>query len=122
MKKQWQKFLDDNASNWSYNIVPNLVKRLAEAKTHDEKADALKTLSAQGVVLTPDGNLAFFSRLVLQTPVRTIKEIRAEAGLTQKQLSEALHIPLRTIQSWEVGWRDPPGYLVELIEYKLFGR
>lgn len=45
----------------------------------------------------------------------TIKQIRALHGITQRQLSEELGIPLRTIEDWEAGRRKPPEYLAELI-------
>lgn len=49
----------------------------------------------------------------------TIKEARIAANLTQKQLSELLDIPLRTIESWETGIRKPPAYVERLIVDKL---
>lgn len=48
-----------------------------------------------------------------------IKELRAATGMTQKQFSEYLNIPHRTIQNWEGEQRQCPEYVVELIEYKL---
>ena len=49
----------------------------------------------------------------------SIKEARILAGLTQKQLSDTLDIPLRTIESWESGNRTPPPYVEKLIVEKL---
>lgn len=48
-----------------------------------------------------------------------IKELRTKAGLTQKQLSELLQIPKRTLEDWEGEKRNPPAYLVKLIRYYL---
>lgn len=48
-----------------------------------------------------------------------IKELRKQTGMTQKQFSEYLHIPQRTIECWEGEQRKPADYIVELIEYKL---
>ena len=45
----------------------------------------------------------------------TIKEAREKAGLTQKELSERLGIPMRTISNWESGEREPPDYTKALI-------
>lgn len=50
-----------------------------------------------------------------------IKKLRTETGMTQKEFSEFLGIPHRTIQNWEGGQRECPAYLVELIKYKLNG-
>ena len=44
-----------------------------------------------------------------------IKEIREEKGITQKQMSEELGIPVRTLQDWEAGKRKPPAYVMSLI-------
>lgn len=49
----------------------------------------------------------------------TIKEFRQAARMTQKGFSEYLNIPVRTIQDWEGKRRNPPQYLVELVEYKI---
>lgn len=49
----------------------------------------------------------------------TVKEMRSRAKMSQKQFSQYLNIPVRTIQDWEQGLRMPPQYIVELIEYKL---
>lgn len=49
----------------------------------------------------------------------TIKEARHIVGLTQRQLSDLLEIPLRTIENWESGVRTPPPYVEKLIVEKL---
>lgn len=51
----------------------------------------------------------------------TLKESRISAGLTQKQMSDLLEIPLRTIEEWEAGRRKPPTYVEKLIVDKLAG-
>ncbi|EJP32486.1 DNA-binding helix-turn-helix protein [Selenomonas sp. FOBRC9] len=48
-----------------------------------------------------------------------IKEARQAAGLTQKGMSELLFIPLRTIENWESGKRNPPLWAENLIVEKL---
>ena len=62
MKKQWRKFLDENEGNWSYGIVPELVRRLAEVVElgdDEEVIDLLDSLYLQGVMLDDEGNLCF---------------------------------------------------------------
>ena len=49
----------------------------------------------------------------------TLKEIREASGMTRKAFCEYFGIPYRTIQSWEIGDRECPGYLLALMEYKL---
>ena len=47
------------------------------------------------------------------------KELRKESKMTQKQFSEYFGIPKRTIESWDMGERSCPKYLLDLLEYKL---
>ena len=49
----------------------------------------------------------------------TFKEIREASGMERKEFCEYFGIPYRTIQSWELGDRDCPEYLLNLMEYKL---
>lgn len=51
-----------------------------------------------------------------ETPIRSL---RAETGLTQAGFSAALGIPRRTIQSWEMGERECPAYVIALIAYRI---
>lgn len=46
----------------------------------------------------------------------TIKEIRALTGLSAQKFGDKYHIPLRTIQGWELGERKCPDYVIELLE------
>lgn len=39
--------------------------------------------------------------------------------MNQTQFSEYFGIPYRTIQNWELGTRQCPEYLLNLIQYKL---
>lgn len=39
--------------------------------------------------------------------------------MTQKEFSEYFEIPKRTIESWDMGARKCPEYLLKLMEYKL---
>ena len=62
MREQWRKFLQDNKSNWTYGIVPDLVKCLVvaiDANDYDEINYLLDSLYCQGVMLDDDGNLCF---------------------------------------------------------------
>lgn len=46
----------------------------------------------------------------------TIKEIRAYTGMTQEAFSKYTGIPKRSIENWEGGKRQPPEYLVKMLE------
>ena len=49
----------------------------------------------------------------------TFKELRDLSGMTRNQFCEYFGIPYRTVQSWELGDRVCPEYLLVLMEYKL---
>lgn len=49
----------------------------------------------------------------------TFKELRQQSGMTQKAFAEYFEIPKRTIESWDMGERKCPEYLLKLMEYKL---
>lgn len=49
----------------------------------------------------------------------TIKDIRKLTGLSQNGFADKYNIPKRTIQEWEQGRREPPDYLVRLLEFKV---
>lgn len=44
-----------------------------------------------------------------------LKTARTAAGLTQRAISDATLIPLRTIQEWEGGKRTPPPYVQRFV-------
>lgn len=48
-----------------------------------------------------------------------IKELRKELNWTQKDLSDNLGIPKRTLEDWENDRRTPPIYVEKLIIEKL---
>ena len=48
-----------------------------------------------------------------------IKEIRALTGLSQANFGKKYNIPVRTIQDWETEKRNPPVYVVELLEFRV---
>lgn len=51
-----------------------------------------------------------------------IKELREKTGLSQNKFSVMFGIPLNTLQRWEINYRKPPVYVVnmiaELLKYK----
>ena len=45
-----------------------------------------------------------------------IREIRAKTGMSQAEFSQLFSIPKRTLESWEMGEREPAIYIVNLLE------
>lgn len=46
----------------------------------------------------------------------TISEIRAIAGLNKTDFAKRYNIPYRTVQNWELGTRECPEYVLQLLE------
>jgi len=68
MRKDFQEFLDDNQSFWSYNIVPDLLDQLDIAlKAGADTSYILASLELQGITYTGD-KLRFTSDIVLGNP------------------------------------------------------
>jgi Predicted transcriptional regulator len=49
------------------------------------------------------------------TTAEHIRAIRASTGLTQAAFAARFSIPKRTYESWEMGERTPPPYVVSLL-------
>ena len=47
---------------------------------------------------------------------REMRELREKYGLSRKQFCEALGIPYRTVQAWELGDRSCPVYTYLMIK------
>lgn len=47
------------------------------------------------------------------------KELRIQSGMNKTEFSKYFNIPYRTIQNWEAGINKCPGYLMDLMHYKL---
>lgn len=45
-------------------------------------------------------------------------QLKEKSGMNWKQFSEYYEIPYRTIQDWEHGKREMPGYVLRLMQYK----
>lgn len=49
----------------------------------------------------------------------TFKELREKSGMSRSGFGEYFGIPYRTVQNWELGLRECPEYLLNLMQYKL---
>lgn len=49
---------------------------------------------------------------------KRIRDLRESIGLTRKDFSEHIGIPVRTLEDWEAGRRTPPEYIPRLISYQ----
>ncbi len=47
-------------------------------------------------------------------------EIRKENGWSRPDMSRMYHIPVRTMECWDAGQRDPQPYVEALLAYALF--
>ena len=49
----------------------------------------------------------------------TIREMRASLGNTRGEFAARYNIPFRTVQNWEAGVRNPPEYIMDLLESRV---
>lgn len=49
-----------------------------------------------------------------------IKELRTQAGMTQKAFAEYFGVSKRAVEEWEGGRRKCPDYLLDLMNYKMY--
>ncbi len=47
-----------------------------------------------------------------------VKELREQMGMNRKEFCDYFDIPYRTVQDWEAGKREMPGYVLRLLYYK----
>lgn len=46
----------------------------------------------------------------------TILELRKQTGMSQSQFAKKFHINLKTLQSWEQGWRNTPEHVLYMVQ------
>jgi putative transcriptional regulator len=46
----------------------------------------------------------------------TILDLRKQTGLSQSQFAKKFHIQLKTLQSWEQGWRNTPESILYMVQ------
>ena len=51
------------------------------------------------------------------TIIDRVKALRGD--MTQQEFSRAYGVPVRTLQSWETGYRVPPEYVLDLLEFRI---
>ncbi len=51
------------------------------------------------------------------TIIDRVKALRGD--MTQQEFSKAYGVPIRTLQSWEMGERVPPAYVLDLLEFRI---
>ncbi|WP_026523029.1 helix-turn-helix domain-containing protein [Butyrivibrio sp. VCB2001] len=52
----------------------------------------------------------------------SVRELRVNSGMSQREFAENFNIPLSTLRKWEHGDAKPADYVVELIARQLPGR
>lgn len=44
------------------------------------------------------------------------RRIRDILGISRAEFSRRYHIPIRTLEDWDAGLKNPPQYVIELLE------
>ena len=53
----------------------------------------------------------------LERQIDVLKKTREMLGMNRTEFSVYMEIPLRTLEEWEAGRRQMPGYVLRLIAY-----
>lgn len=53
----------------------------------------------------------------LERQIEVLKKTREMLGMNRTEFSVYMEIPLRTLEEWEAGRRQMPGYVLRLIAY-----
>lgn len=48
-----------------------------------------------------------------------IRKLRELTGISRKEFSQKYQIPITTLQKWELGYRIPPAYVINLLEQQI---
>lgn len=51
--------------------------------------------------------------------MKKIEELRKELNMSLKEFSEYYEIPYNTVRQWEKGERNPPNYIIKLLNEKI---
>lgn len=46
-----------------------------------------------------------------------VRELRAMTGMNRREFCQRFNIPYQTVTDWELGHRNPPDYVLRLLEY-----
>lgn len=65
-------------------------------------------------VVAPERASALFPDTAIIDRVKALR-----GNMTQQEFSKAYGVPARTLQSWEMGERVPPAYVLDLLEYRI---
>ena len=65
-------------------------------------------------VLAPERVSALFPDTTIIDRVKALR-----GNMTQQEFSKAYGVPIRTLQSWEMGERVPPAYVLDLLEFRI---
>ena len=68
-----------------------------------------------GIIYTND--LGRIAKLVIgqDININTVQKLRKSTGLSQRKFAEFFDIPVRTLQDWEQGRRNPPEYVLKMM-------
>ena len=64
-----------------------------------------------------DGDTEMEKKEQIEKQMNKLKQIREDLGMNRTEFSGYMGIPLRTLEEWEAGRRQMPGYVLRLIAY-----
>ena len=97
-----------------------------EADNYQDRDTYVSDLALSSIWEDAAGDGLFEARLaavgrIWDAAHKSVKQIAADAGMTQRKLAERFCIPVRTIEDWCAGKRTPPDY-VRLMMQEILGQ
>lgn len=97
---------------------------VSEAANYAGRGAYISDLALSTIWGAPDGAPIPAQRLedlgqIWDAVHRDVKQIAADAGMSQRKLAERFLIPYRTVEDWSAGKRSCPGYLLLMMQQVL---
>lgn len=90
-------------SNNNFNIpVSSLLQQFSKGVTRQDNDPAHKVQTDSSIKNEPD--------------LLSVKDLRLKVGMSQHKFADHFGIPIGTVKAWEQGRRNPPSYVVDMME------
>lgn len=118
------KTILQSACEYSINQLGTCTFRIAYRTDGSRRTNHVEAVfdsveSAEVYIASISKSDAAIKQVIDVENVLQIRQLISAANMTQKAFAEYFLIPLRTVENWCSGARSCPGYVVDLIKYKL---
>ncbi len=118
------KIINQGACEYSINQLGNCSYRISYKTDGNRRTQHIDCIfysvsSAEEYIGSISNSDAAVKKAIDNENLLHIRHLIASSNMTQKAFAEYFNIPLRSIENWCSGSRSCPGYLLQLMQYKL---